>query len=75
MKKVYCIRCKSATANSGKVSLNKASNGRHFASVKCRKCGTKKTKFLSDKQVKDIKKNSGGFIPAILAGLALSKVL
>lgn len=72
---VFCVKCRKHTSNSGQAKLQKAKNGRHFMAVKCGKCGTKKVKFISAKQVKEMKKMNGGFLPLVIGSALLGSKL
>lgn len=63
----YCVRCKRETPMQNP-TVTKAKNGRTMLKGKCGNCGMIKTKFVSADQVKKLQQ--GGFLPAILAGLA-----
>ena len=44
--KVYCVKCKRHTENSGKLMHHKTKNGHKYITVKCKVCGSKKAKMI-----------------------------
>jgi RNase P subunit RPR2 len=46
MKNIYCIKCRKFTNNKGKINYHKSSNNRKYITIKCKICGTLKSKFI-----------------------------
>ena len=54
----YCLKCKKNTKNIDAKML-KAKNGRLNLSSKCAVCGSKKSKFMKEKEAKGLLSNLG----------------
>ena len=56
--KSYCLRCRKNTENRNP-RVSKRSNGRTMALSKCAICGSKKSRFIKNQEVKGLLSNLG----------------
>ena len=54
----YCLKCKKNTENINP-KVSKTTNGKTMMLSKCIACGSKKSKFIKDKQAKGLLSNLG----------------
>ena len=63
-KSIYCLKCKKFTEN-GPLETHVTKNGRAMVKSKCEVCGTKKNRFVSNKEIQ------GGGLGSLFADLLL----
>ena len=68
----YCLKCKKNTENKDAKTV-KTKNGRLALSSKCSECGSKKSRFMKEQEVKELLSNLG--IKTRLSKILLSKIL
>ena len=56
--KSYCLKCRKITANINP-RVSKTGNGRTMVLSKCAKCGSKKSRFVKNEEVKGLLSNLG----------------
>ena len=54
----YCLKCKKYTENINQ-KVSKTSNGKTMILSKCAICGSKKSKFIKEQEVKELLSNLG----------------